>query len=382
MFYLTLYLAKIVNFVINTLNIGAGYTWPGHIALALYPNILNNKKMKFPLGVVLISGTNGKTTTTKLLTHILESTDIKVTYNKTGANLLNGLVSAVLLDMDLYGRHDSAIGVFEVDENNLPLTLKYFNPNVLVLLNLSRDQLDRYGEVDIILEKWLRSFEKLENSTEIVLDSTQKHFKNIENHFKGEITKFDADKTFIDKTSLVGEFNAKNVNAAVYTSILLGIDEVDIDNSLESFAVAYGRGELVSYEKKEYRILLAKNPASFNHNLESINTKEVLADTLLFVFNDNIPDGRDVSWIYDIEPERLAEACKGKNVYVTGTRYMDMAVRLKYAGVDIFKRRVFERTEDALKAISRDSGAENVLALPNYSAMLILRKHLTGKAIL
>ena len=229
MFYIILYLAKIANFFISILNLGAGYTWPGHIALALYPNILSHKKLDFPLGVVLISGTNGKTTTSKLLTHILESTDVKVTHNKTGANLLNGLVSATLLDMSLLGSHNSQIGVFEVDENNLPLILERINPNVLVLLNLSRDQLDRYGEVDLILEKWSSSVETLEASTEIVLDKTQPYFKKLIENFKGEITYFDEEPSYLNKTSLIGKFNAKNVNAAVYTSMLLGIDEVDIE---------------------------------------------------------------------------------------------------------------------------------------------------------
>ena len=382
MFYIILYLAKIANFFISILNLGAGYTWPGHIALALYPNILSHKKLDFPLGVVLISGTNGKTTTSKLLTHILESTDVKVTHNKTGANLLNGLVSATLLDMSLLGSHNSQIGVFEVDENNLPLILERINPNVLVLLNLSRDQLDRYGEVDLILEKWSSSVETLEASTEIVLDKTQPYFKKLIENFKGEITYFDEEPSYLNKTSLIGKFTAKNVNAAVYTSMLLGIDEVDIENSLENFEYAYGRGEQVSYRDKDYRILLAKNPASFENNLEVINDSEVSADTLLFVFNDNIPDGRDVSWIYDISPEALSGACKGKNIYVCGTRYMDMAVRLKYAGVDIKEENVFASLESTVAAITANEESLSVLAFPNYSAMLQLRKILTGKAIL
>jgi UDP-N-acetylmuramyl tripeptide synthase len=307
---------------------------------------------------------------------------MKVTHNKTGANMLNGIVSAVLMDMNLLGKHNSEIGVFEVDENNLSLVLKYFSPNVLILLNLSRDQLDRYGEVDTILEKWIEALEKLESSTEIVLDSTQKYFDVIPESFVGEITYFDDGKGYMNKTPLVGNFNAKNVNAAVFSSMLLGVDEVDINNSLESFGYAYGRGELVKYKEKEYRILLAKNPASFNNNLDAINVGDVAADTLLFVFNDNIPDGRDVSWIYDIEHEKLKEVCEGKNIYVTGTRYMDMVVRLKYAGFSVLESKIFENIPQTLRAISNDVNSKLVLALPNYSAMLQLRRYLTGKSIL
>jgi len=382
MFYLILWLSKTLNFIINFLRLGAGYTWPGHVALNLNPHIAKDKHFKFPMGVALVTGTNGKTTTSKLLTHILETSGLKVTHNGTGANLLNGIVSAVLLDMDWRGGHDSDIAVFEVDENNLPVVLEYFSPNVLVLLNLSRDQLDRYGEVDIILEKWLSAIDTMDPSAELVLDSTQKYFKKLPEVFEGDITYFDGDSTYLKQTSLVGEFNAKNVNAAVYTAQLVGIGDESILKALKTFNFAYGRGETLKYSGKSWRILLAKNPASFNNNLDIILSGEVGADTLVFVFNDKIPDGRDVSWIYDIEAERLQKACEEKNIYVTGTRGLDMAVRLKYAGVEIKKENIFETIEEAVRKVGLNGSAKDILALPNYSAMLQLRKVLTGKAIL
>ena len=385
MFYLILWLSKTLNFIINFLHLGAGYTWPGHLALKLNSDIAKDRHFKFPMGVVLITGTNGKTTTSKLLTHIFEKSGLKVTHNETGANLLNGIVSAVLLNMNWMGRHDSDIGVFEVDENNIPVVLRYFSPNVLVLLNLSRDQLDRYGEVDIILDKWTMAVDNMDPSAEIVLDSTQEYFKKIPEVFEGDITYFDADKTYLKQTSLVGEFNAKNVNAAVYTAQLVGIDDESILKALKTFEFAYGRGEKLTYDDKKWRVLLAKNPASFNNNLDIILSGEVEADIVLFIFNDKIPDGRDVSWIYDIEPEKLQKACGGKSIYISGTRAMDMAVRLKYAGVGVKEESIFESVEDVVRTISSDkaaAAAKTVLALPNYSAMLQLRKVLTGKAIL
>lgn len=382
MFYLILWLSKTINFISSFLHLGAGYTWPGHLALKLNLDIAKDRRFEFPMGTVLVTGTNGKTTTSKLLTHIFETGGLKVTHNKTGANLLNGIVSAALLDMNLKGEHGSDIGVFEVDENNLPVVLKYFSPNVLVLLNLSRDQLDRYGEIDIILEKWLLSIENMDPTDEIVLDSTQNYFKQVVERFSGDLTYFDADATYLKQTSLVGEFNAKNVNAAVYTAQLVGTDDESILKALKTFEFAYGRGETLSYEGKDWRILLAKNPASFNNNLDIVLAGDIKADAYLFVFNDKIPDGRDVSWIYDIEPEKLKEACGGKVVYITGTRAMDMAVRLKYAGVGVAEKDIFETVEGAVHTIGLDTATKTILALPNYSAMLELRKVLTGKAIL
>ena len=165
----------------------------------------------------------------------------------------------------------------------------------------------------------------------------------------------------------------------------MGIDDESILKALKTFEFAYGRGEKLTYDDKKWRVLLAKNPASFNNNLDIILSGEVEADIVLFIFNDKIPDGRDVSWIYDIEPEKLQKACGGKSIYISGTRAMDMAVRLKYAGVGVKEENIFESVEDVVRTISSDkaaAAAKTVLALPNYSAMLQLRKVLTGKAIL
>lgn len=142
--------------------------------------------------------------------------------------------------------------------------------------------------------------------------------------------------------------------------------------------MAYGRGEEIPLGKKIFRIFLAKNPASFNNNLDLLIKKEVDAPTLLFVLNDNIPDGRDVSWIYDINPEKLYKACSGKKIFVSGKRYLDMAVRLSYAGIEVERKNLKKN----LKAALSETPGENTIILPNYSAMLDTRKVLTGRKIL
>lgn len=379
-FYLALTIAKLSNFFINLLKLGSGYTWPGHLALSIYPDILSHPKLKFPQGTILISGTNGKTTTSKLLTHLLESVNYKVVHNKTGANLMNGVVSAILLNMNIFGKHSADYGVFEVDENNLPLLLKHIDPDVLVLLNLSRDQLDRYGEVDIILEKWMNAVEQLSPDTELVLDETQTMFGQFKNIFKGDITYFNDSSDYRKHTNLVGNFNSKNVNAAVYTSLLLGLTEDEVNAGLPSFEYAYGRGELIEKGNVLFKILLAKNPASFNYNLDAVITEEIEGDVLFFILNDNIPDGRDVSWIYDIDSFLLKKVCEDRKIVISGTRYLDMAVRLKYVGAKIDEELLFSEVDIALNKIQQI--AKPCIVFPNYSAMLNLRKHLTGKDIL
>jgi lipid II isoglutaminyl synthase (glutamine-hydrolysing) len=381
-FYFVILLAKLIKLISKLLNIGSGYTWPGHVVLKLYPDIFKHPKFKFPYGHIFISGTNGKTTTAKLVTHLLEESGLNVVHNKTGANLLNGIASELALSTTLWGKAPYDVGVFEVDEYALPHLLKDISPNVLVLLNLSRDQLDRYGEVDLVLERWLASIKELSSSTEIVLDATQPYFNAVKNNFEGEITYFDDSKDYLGNTSLVGSFNARNINASVFVGMLLGFSEDELLKSLKDFTYAYGRGETIDYKGKAVKVLLAKNPASFNTNLDCFVSKEIEGDSILFILNDNIPDGRDVSWIYDIDQELLKESCRDKKIFVTGTRYLDMAIRLHYAGVEVPEENINSSLNILLTKITNDNSLNSLIALPNYSAMLSLRKKLSGKAIL
>ena len=139
MFFLITLFAKVSSISLKLLKLGHGYTWPGHFILKIFPNILVSLNNKYPKGLIFISGTNGKTTTTKLITHLLRKRGLRVTTNASGANMLNGVLSSFLLNTTFTGKISSDIGVFEVDEFNLSLLLKKVTPDVLVLLNLTRD---------------------------------------------------------------------------------------------------------------------------------------------------------------------------------------------------------------------------------------------------
>lgn len=382
MLLIATWITKLINKLINILDLGAGYTWPGHVALKIYPDIFNSSAFNFKDGVVLISGTNGKTTTAKLITHMLRQYGYKVVHNKSGANLLNGIVSAVLLDRSWLGFTDSTVGVFEVDELVLPSILTGLSPKVLVLLNLSRDQLDRYGEVDIILDKWATSVSSLDSGTALVMDLDQKRFKKIEKSFQGEVKYFDADARNVSSTRLRGEFNARNVNAAILVVSEFGVSSNEGVAALSDFDAAYGRGEVLKFGGKDFQIYLAKNPQSFNSNLNLLLEDFGSYDTLLFVLNDEIRDGRDVSWIYDINQKKLMNVCEKKKIFITGTRFLDFAVRLKYSGVEVDEKNIISGLKDAAKKVKNSKSSNNVVVLPNYSAMLEIRKVLTGREIL
>ena len=383
MFLIYSLIAKLIRLFVLIFKKGSGYSLPGYILLKLNPNILSSTRIKFKKGLILISGTNGKTTTAKLITHVLKSNGLKVTHNDTGSNLLRGIVSTVFMNTSLLGGFDSDVGVFEVDEFALPVLLNYFKPNVLVLLNLSRDQLDRYGEVDIIFDRWKEAVSTLLPSTYIVADSEQEDFKELHSLFSGKLETFDSDLSLLHHTKLHGKFNAKNVNAAFMACSHLGYSKENIAEKLNTFEAAYGRGESFVFQDKNFTILLAKNPASFNNNLDLINSGKFSVDTLFFILNDNLPDGRDVSWIYDIHPEKLSDACINKNIFVGGTRYFDMVVRLNYAGVSGLNEANLNSNLTALiKKIAGSDKIMDVLILPNYSSMLEIRRILLGRKIL
>ncbi|OHB92796.1 MAG: hypothetical protein A2Z57_01265 [Planctomycetes bacterium RIFCSPHIGHO2_12_39_6] len=195
-------ISKLIKFISNTFNLGSGYTWPGHVALLVNPNFLKSRRIRFKKGVVLVSGTNGKTTTTKLITHLLEKSGYTVSHNKSGANLLNGIASSIILDFPAFGDLNRDFGVFEVDEGALPLVLSNLKASAVVLLNLSRDQLDRYGEVDIISEKWTKSLLSLNPAPTLIVDGDKDYFNSISQAFKGDTIAFGDSVDYLSRTTI------------------------------------------------------------------------------------------------------------------------------------------------------------------------------------
>lgn len=378
-FILTLYIAKIVKLISKYLHIGTGYTWAGNIALKIYPNLLKDSHFSFTQPSIFITGTNGKTTTSKLITHLLSAKGYKVLTNATGANILNGVVSSLLLNFDLMGRFKFDYIVLEVDEFSLPKALDFLTPDVLVLLNLSRDQLDRYGETDLIMQRWEAALELLPPSTSLVLPKNKSQFSTLDASFKGSISYFDDSLDYLTYTQLKGSFNAQNINAAFVALSSFAFSPTTLIPDLSTFTSAYGRGEVLG----KFHIYLAKNPASFNNNLTLLKDFSPEDTVLLFVLNDNIPDGRDVSWIYDIDTASLYSSVSPyKHIYISGTRCLDMGVRMHYAGVLVPEENIVEDLQTVLRLIEKMTPDADVLALPNYSSMLELRKILTGRAIL
>lgn len=388
MFFLANLINRIIYGFIKILNKGNGYTLPGYMVLKLFPNILNSKQFNYKKGIILISGTNGKTTTSKLVADILKTNGFSVVHNSSGSNLLRGIVTTLLLDINLITGSKSNIAVLEVDEFVLPTLLKFITPKVLVLLNLSRDQLDRYGETDTILSNWVRSLQNLSTKTTLVLDSTQDISQPLSKEFKGTTIFFNDLKS---SKVLVNEyFNIKNINCSLKVASLFNLGLQDCLGVINNFEYAYGRGEVINFKDKSYTVYLAKNPASLNNNLEMLidnskNTNNEFSknfDSILFILNDNIPDGRDISWIYDVNPAFIKDVCNNKNIFVSGSRCFDIATRLHYAVVPIKRENINKDINVIIDLITRYESTSKIVVLPNYSSMLSFRKITLGKNIL
>lgn len=418
-FFLIL-LGKILSKIITLLKLGGGATWPGHIVLSLNSKFIREVLKDSKTKIILVAGTNGKTTTSKLIQHILEENKKSTLHNSSGANLLNGIASALVLNSNFLGKVTKNFSILEVDENTLPLALKEFTPEYIVLLNLFRDQLDRYGEVNTIASDWKKAIAKLPKKTTLILNANDPAIASLKGNGKNlyfgleeksGLNKVEdwADSVFCLKCNsnldfskvyfshigiwkckkcgfktpdynlsksyfpLEGTYNKLNALAAVLTAYSLGLKQKDSENALRNFIPAFGRQEEISFEGKKIKILLSKNPTGLNESLNAIKN----TDSVLLALNDRIPDGTDVSWIWDVDFEAYAN--KFNSIVVTGDRTYDLAVRLKYASLKNFD--VEQNLNIAIRK-SLNKTKHTLYILPTYSAMLEIRKILTGKKIL
>ena len=413
---------------------GAGSTWPGHVALKINSKLIQNLFQDNPqLDIILVAGTNGKTTTTKLLHEVLTKQGKKVFRNDTGANLLNGIASTLLKNSSINDNIPYDIAIFEVDENSLPLFISELsgvkNKISLILLNLFRDQLDRYGEVNSIAKKWHSSLKTLPKETILVINGDDPMLRFIgencslhsfyfglsEKYMKKKETPHDVDFLYCPhcgtelvylkrsyshmgifncpkcnfkhtKTAvfdslpnpMLGIYNRYNTNAA---ALLLqkayGLDISTLSEILNKFSPAFGRQEKIIYKGQEIFLLLSKNPTSFNQSLEAILERDKHPNIMLLL-NDKVPDGHDISWIWDVEFESLKYA---NNIIISGDRVFDMAIRIKYADISVFTpvRDIAKALDTSLNMTKKN---KTLYVLATYSAMLEIRKLLKGQAIL
>ncbi|MBP5977475.1 Mur ligase family protein [Brasilonema sp. CT11] len=426
--------AKSVTFTVRSLRLGAASVLPGSLARRIEPRLLQLLTQQVKNGVILIAGTNGKTTTSLLLCSILERKGYRVAHNSTGANLENGLMTALLENTNLVGGLDVDYAILEVDENILPKILAPIQPKIILCLNLFRDQLDRYGEVDTISKRWTKVISTLPTETVVIpnaddptlsylgqqlpqrvlffgLNEPENYLDEIPHavdsifcpncghslDYKGvylsHLGDFHCPKCGFNRSQpaldsrefpqiLVGLYNKYNTLAAATAAIELGVDEATILDTINNFQAAFGRAEELEVNGKRVRILLSKNPVGTNETIRVVT--QSLDKTTLLVLNDRTPDGTDVSWIWDVDTEKLVE--RGGTLVVSGDRLYDMALRLRYSEKtpeSDFNLIVEEDLRQAIAtALEHTPENETLHILPTYSAMLEVREVLTGRKIL
>lgn len=353
----------------------SGSALPGLVVEKLNPNFLKKMLKSLPEGVVIITGTNGKTTTTKIITELLEAQGLRVLTNKTGSNFVRGTVTTVIDKAKLSGKLPYDIAVFEQDEAHAVHFVRQVTPRGVVALNIMRDQMDRFGEIDttakllqtvvasatdwVVLNAnderiaklkpaeqaktiWYGHSKELQHS--FLTDDELHHQDNtsymVAGSMSAELINYNDKSVTIKlnghteeyKTPLNGSHNAINLTAAlaVLDVTLPGSDPGKTAEAVNVLEPAFGRGETIELsDGSTVTLQLVKNPGGFTHALRLLEIKHY--GTVGIAINDDYADGRDVSWLWDVDFGRLEG--ENKQVICGGTRGHDMAVRLKYDGV-------------------------------------------------
>lgn len=418
--FLALLIGKLISFLTKFLKAGGGSAAPGLYALKADPLLIQRLASQIPTNII-VTGTNGKTTTARLLHHFLTKQGIKTIRNGTGSNLERGIASALLAKASFWGQIKNIdVGIWEVDEaafNTLGSKLK---PDVIVFLNAFRDQLDRYGEVDSVVKKWQNTLDGLNKTCVLLINgddtgtagltspdactveyfgikgekivgekATKKaeHSLTIQaedislNGIAGSNFKLKTPEMSLPvKLPLPGLYQVYNFLAAasVYRSLNMPLDKKIFD--LSDFKNAFGRVEEINYKGQIGYILLIKNPVGATSVFETIREEISSKDFLLMALNDNFADGTDVSWIWDAEFERFKNQDTGFKIICSGSRAYDLALRVKYAGFEedriIVEQNIDKAFEESFKAAQG-----KVYILPTYTALLELQKLLEHKKI-
>lgn len=400
---------------------------PGEFALRICPDLIKDLNKYIKKSVIVTCGTNGKTTTNNLMCSALESKGYKVLCNRLGANMLNGIATAFLQSASLTGKFEADYACLEIDEAYTRIVFDYVKPDVMVITNLFRDQLDRYGEIDItsaILKDAIAKapgvklvlngddplcvqFGYIENVKPIYFGISQQVLPQLDDTKEGRFCPIcGAQQTFnyyhysqlgdffcpscgfkrpkIDievknvslkspmtftingkpmKINYKGFYNIYNLIAVYGALVAAGEDVDDFAGLLSEYKPQIGRMQEFEFSKPVI-LSLSKNPAGFNQAISTVNTDDRKKDVIIAI-NDLANDGRDVSWLWDVDFDKIKDD-NLNTLTTTGIRKWDISLRFKYAGImpDLITSNMKEAVQNALKTDS-----EVVYVLVNYTAL-------------
>lgn len=397
---------------------GGGSALPGLVVERVDPAFLRSTLSGLPRGVVVVSGTNGKTTTTKMVVAILREHGLKVFTNPTGSNFTRGVISSMLPIVPVSGRLDADIAVLELDEAHSLKFAAVVPPTHALLLNVARDQLDRFAEIDhtarlltslaghttrgVVLNRddsfisriaavlpagvQVRYFGLDASIAERLVELQEADVRGGETvqvpdpgpsdallkpADEREFTVAFGDGDDVGPVTLRQRGLAAMINATAATALarmLLGdeFSSATTKSALAKVTPPFGRGEVVDVDGQPLELVLVKNPAGFTVALGTYGATPVAS---MIAINDNYADGQDVSWLYDVSFEPL----RGPGVALTsGVRAYDMALRLRYDGVDV--EAVEPDLEAALTRFLAAHPDEPKRIFCTYTAMMRLRR--------
>ena len=417
-----------------------GETFPGRVALKIDPAIIRHLIGGIHKHTFVVCGTNGKTTTNNLLCAALEREGHTVVCNHTGSNMLPGVATALVLAANWVGKFDAEYACLEVDEASARRVLKFFQPDTMVLTNLFRDQLDRYGELDITMDLLHQGIELAPDMTLVVnaddalaaslavnsghpyvtYGAEEQVFDKPDNHEIREGTfckqcgtrlhydfyhysqlgsyrcpkcgftrpKIDFNGSQVEMknglsfaingqavtSSFRGFYNIYNILAVYAAAASADIPLPHFQEVLTSFQTENGRNERFVIDGCPVFLSLAKNPTGFNQNLSVVFEDDTEKD-LIIAINDNAQDGADVSWLWDVDFDRLA-AKQIRSITASGIRAQDMRLRLKYTDIPSMLE---ENIKTAIEKRLQD-GCGNLYVLVNYTALDPTRRALMQMA--
>lgn len=443
---------KVSSLSIRRLGRGGGTALPGIVSNTVDSDILDKLAARVPGGCVVVAGTNGKTTTSRILAEVLERSGLAVIHNRSGSNLVRGITAAFTEQVSISGVPSGQIAVIETDEAALPEIVRRTKPRLIVLLNLFRDQLDRYGELDTIARSWQETLNGLSPSQTILINAddpalaaisedspakrqtfgfqecehtldhlphaadaavcrrcgalltydelylshlgnyhcTQCGYRRPELDYgatdiqlngleSGSLVLGSGEESLPIEAKLPGLYNLYNVAAAAGTALTLGMPGWVVQAGIGEFKAAFGRIERVEFNNRNLVLVLIKNPTGFNEVLRTLAMGE-MTDPVMIVINDLDADGRDVSWLWDVDAEHLADV--EAPLFTAGIRSGDMAVRLKYAGISPERITPLGDLDGALNQfVEAVPEGGTAFILPTYTAMLRLRELLHQRGV-
>ena len=397
-----------------------GTAFPGLVMERTDPGFLERTLSRLPRGVIMVSGTNGKTTTTKMVVQLLREQGLKVFTNRTGSNFVRGVLAALLTEVDAAGNLDADIAVLELDEAHAVHFVAQVRPRACLLLNVMRDQLDRFGEIDYTASL-LHSIAKA-TSDVVVLngDDPRLAAPAFLEDVTARVVSFGAGEDLrslflsdddlrtglasprdrgegpgprvtleaingqratvrVDGTSHEVDFAIPGVHNLLNACAALGVvlevlgEDVDLPGLLATLGTvqaAFGRGEVLTLDGRPVQLSLVKNPAGFRMGLLSAAAQAQAGEVVVVAINDEYADGRDMSWLWDVDFAALR--ANGVAV-VTGVRAWDMALRLRYDDVEVTDVEPDLRKAVALMRRAATDADRPMRIFTTYTAMLALR---------